>query len=918
MTRTEAHHYLAIPVDYCRWLGGLRWCSNGEAIEHVAPVASIGCTFAMAGEIALFLEGYASGGPLISFGFILHLLQLLGSGVQGPNPQERLERFVDLAEALRETGRPIRNAGALCAMLCRDMPHSASLPDLTELGLTLRFPVAIPFYQRHSGRPAEVPPLEPAEFEAAVLRRLEGLSPEDVRHWLRFGRGPVAGAGEAVARAWTHDFGAILTGLGQRPRLAGAVPLVERLSGALALPPRRLAHAELPTGGYADITTRGRPEHLLPAQFALDDLEFLRRFAERELLYFHREEPRAPTAEELVIVLDCGVRTWGDVRLVLTAAALALVRRAARLGTPSRLTSTGHVGRSVEPDKVDPDSLGALLEASDLSPHPGAALECMLEETAAGRPRDLVLLTHPRNLREPEVAAAARRLAAGTRLFAITVDAGGCVVLAELRGGAPVALGRCRVAVEGPHPNPSVAGVCPGPSPWRGDVESIPFPFQLGVLGPMQDDRFDLDAAGHWLLAAGSPHGSLHAWRTDGTAAEMLPRASVDGRVVSWIKAVLGVAGGFVVSGWNGAQFIVAHYDFSVRVCTAHAFNAGRKPGPWWYLPHLHAIVARDANGRHHALDLGASKEEAARSWRAAAAHREAAAGNVPAPQIVPTGDPMPEGRHAVRLDPVSGVISIGFEHCQRAGTPRFDGEPMLEGGRIVQAQSAGNVIAVLVRKPRQSILVVYASHSTAQIDSLFFPPGAGSFRLSRDGRLIVHTAGERRLQVREVGGGPIPRLTTAVGKSHSMLGVALGASFLTVTVGKHAHLIRWKNNRLELSRNEEGDPGKLLAREYGDRNVTRFPAKGRPKTAMLWRRFVAGCTSYGLTVLVDVFGQIAVLDRDRRLICMFFVFRDQVAAWMPDGTRIGPVSILGGPPTAGGLERIGAALAAVRSPKRA
>ena len=73
-------------------------------------------------------------------------------------------------------------------------------------------------------------------------------------------------------------------------------------------------------GGYTDITTRGAPERILPIQFALDGEEFLRRFAERELLYFHREDVREPLTEELVILLDQGVRTWGDVRLLLSGA----------------------------------------------------------------------------------------------------------------------------------------------------------------------------------------------------------------------------------------------------------------------------------------------------------------------------------------------------------------------------------------------------------------------------------------------------------------------------------------------------------------------------------------------------------------------------------------------------------------------
>ena len=64
----------------------------------------------------------------------------------------------------------------------------------------------------------------------------------------------------------------------------------------------------------------------------------------------------------------------------------------------------------------------------------------------------------------------------------------------------------------------------------------------------------------------------------------------------------------------------------------------------------------------------------------------------------------------------------------------------------------------------------------------------------------------------------------------------------------------------------------------------------------------------------MDVFGQIAVCDQACELICMFHVFRDKAAAWLPDGTRVGPVTIIGGPPTPDGPERIGQALGQVQS----
>ena len=323
------------------------------------------------------------------------------------------------------------------------------------------------------------------------------------------------------------------------------MPLVERLAGALTLPPRRLAHAELPIGGYADIATRGQPEQILPAQFVLDDIEFLRRFAAHELLYFHREEPRAPTTEELLIVLDQGVRTWGDVRLVLAAAALALVRRAALRKTPSRFVTTGAPGRIIALDGVDAGSLGALLEASDLSLHPGAALESALDDPAE-RPRDVVLLTHPRSVREPEVAAAAQCTPAGTRLFALTVEGDG----KRRARRAPPRHARhprplpCRCARPGARPSPGPqASRRRGPAPARGGATSSRSGFRSGsgsrIRSPTTISTSTMRASGSWRRSStdGAP---LHAWRVDGTDAEILPRPSINGRVLSQVDSVLG------------------------------------------------------------------------------------------------------------------------------------------------------------------------------------------------------------------------------------------------------------------------------------------------------------------------------------------------------------------------------------------
>ena len=313
--------YLRIPTDYAPFLEGLRWSAGGDAVEYAD-----GQTFVLAPQVALFLEGLAGDRPPLHFAFVLHLLTLLGLG-------KGTVRAAELARAFHETGRSLRNAGALCAALCRRVPPVADPPDVGLVCRRLGSPVLMAEFGQLRALTAgcrteaadSVPPLPAPAFEAAVLQALAPLAPDDLRHWLRHGRGPLREAGARLARALPagqpRTLGHLLAELTQCRRLAGAVPFVAQLVSALALPPRRLAHRELPLGGYADVATRGHPEQILPSQFVLEDppapgqalapappgrlsLEFIRRYAENELLYFRREEPHARVREVLVLLLD--------------------------------------------------------------------------------------------------------------------------------------------------------------------------------------------------------------------------------------------------------------------------------------------------------------------------------------------------------------------------------------------------------------------------------------------------------------------------------------------------------------------------------------------------------------------------------------------------------------------------------------
>jgi len=389
----------------------------------------------------------------------------------------------------------LRNAGAFCAELCQALPQALEAPHLEDICRRLRSQEQFVHWMVRGAEGtahginvelrAEYPPLEPEEFEAHVFRALRGYDDLELYAWFRHGRGSVKAAAESLAREFPVSLAGRLSRLLERPRLAGAAAFVPQLAGALTLPPRRLAHHELPVGGYADVTTRGQIDQVLPSQFALDEWDFFRRYAERELLYFRREEPHVQTRQELLVLLDQGVRTWGDVRLVLGAALTALAKQASARKLQFRI-ATSTTPQPLDPLELDAETLGQIVEATDLSRHPGLMLERVLEAPAAGA-RDIVLLTHLRNLEEADVRAAAKRVAAHTRLFALTLDRHGQAGLSELRRGAAVPVRQFHVdlsASRACREPPSVA--LDHGTAWGDEVEPIGFPFHFGAAGDIK------------------------------------------------------------------------------------------------------------------------------------------------------------------------------------------------------------------------------------------------------------------------------------------------------------------------------------------------------------------------------------------------------------------------------------------------
>jgi hypothetical protein len=918
----QVDDYLGIPEAYGFWLGGLRWSESGEVVEYAATDPEIGLTFALGAELEPFLQGVGArtGGSLLHFAHVLHFLHLLGYGSRAGAAPDRPRRDAHpaLAGAYRAAGRPLRNAGVLCDALCAGLPRVPDPPRPAELARRLGEPSPMAFGLLRK-YPGEEPAVGPEAFDARIRQALHRLSDDDLRHWLRHGRGPIAGAGEAIARALPTTLAQAFAGVEDRPRLQGAGALVARLAGALALPPRRLAHRELPVGGYTDVVTRGQPEQILPFQFALESEEFLRRFTARELLYFHREEPHTPTARELVLVLDQGVRTWGDVRLVLVAAAMALGRQAERRGLAVRIATTAGLGDVVDPLALSPEALGELLEASDPTPHPAAALARALAATAAdGAVRDTVLLTHPRSLAEPAVTAAARGAGPDARLFAVSADGAGEVALSELRGAAAVPVARCRVDLadlHAPPPAPPGSGHPPGAArtlPWGGDVEAIGFPFRLGALAPIADFGFDFDESGEFLLAGGGL-GLLHAWRVADAGGELLPRAVLGGAVLDRVDAVVGVAGGFVVAGTAGVKRALAHYDLRRRSCAVHELSVP-PDGPLRleYVRRLHTVVVQLSIQPVQAIDLAAPGPPA--STRAQEAMR--ASRGVLEPVLLASRDEPWRTGTAVALEADTGTLAVRNEAgAWLAHVPTSEGNPTLRGSLALRAHWNGATLAVLVRHlDERRVLHLFAPGARWRgLGAHALPRDAAGFALSRDGRRAAWRQGDRQVAVHVVGAAGPPALLSPQGRNHAEVDVQLGGAFLTIDNGRYAHLVAWDGGHLRFDRNER-DPDALVARLLG-RDIIESPGyvePSRPMAAMSLgdrKRFVAFAVNRAFTAAVDRFGQVALLDRQGRLIGMFFTSREEIAAWIPDGTRVGPPALLGGPPTPGGEAAIGAAL---------
>ena len=184
-----------------------------------------------------------------------------------------------------------------------------------------------------------------------------------------------------------------------------------------------------------------------------------------------------------------------------------------------------------------------------------------------------------------------------------------------------------------------------------------------------------------------------------------------------------------------------------------------------------------------------------------------------------------------------------------------------------------------------------------------------GKFTLSWDGRKLAREVGPCRLFVSDLVDGRLRNLPLH-GRYHSNPTVHLGTGCLRIAAERYIHEVRWSTGQLEFTHQHLGKPVKNSVRDAAVRAwtaATRLVPSGEdlydPK------RFVTGIKKKHL--LVDVFGQVILCDPSGRPVCMLKTLNANLAAWLPDGTRLGPIWMTGGAPSPGAAERIGQALLA-------
>lgn len=883
--------YLSLPDGFGP-KGGLIWAKYGDCLEQADSQ-----TFIFTKQLADFLEGFASVQRVLHFGHMLECWRMLGMETPADAPQKAL--FRRLAIAFRQQNSPARNAGSFFAKITTGVARAEKihagggyavaqfLAQSNELGL---------LHPKGPGN-TEQPDRNAAELWSLVGDEISKLNDDELRQAFRHGSPapttPIEPIVELIEQKPKTVGEFFDEAIAERERFKASLPQVRQLVAALTLPPRRLDHQKLPVGGYADVINRGRPERLLLSQFALDPDEFVRRFAENELLYYRKEDPHERERETLSLILDQGVRTWGSIRQTLTAALIAFTKVAEKNKLPLTIRVGSRPNQRYAPPTDNAEEFGNALEASDLSLTPSEVLLQELINVEAGI-RDVVLLTHPFSLNDPEIIKLSLLIPPAHRLFALTVDESTDVRLTELKGAGLVDIRKIRIIPEPTGSKQDVPRQDPATQyqPWVGDIEHRVYPFRFGPTHGIQHLCFDV--TGEHLLISTS-HGYLYQFNLARQRYEILPRGVCGGPLTD-VLGLVGLQSGYLVVGKHRGKIRAFFYRQKTRTVSKHELMNDAAPSEIEIIPFADSnscIIRHDnqcwalhaTTGELITLDSNTNKLP-----RVGGGAFSTDRVDLPAVRCLTISNDHSESQASVldtlvrRLD---GSLDVWFEGDFHRLTPLSDGKPIYEREKINKAWLANATIAISSRREQNVLWRLIDIESDRLLSETLHPHVFSSaVALSKDGKKFAFKNRDTEATVISLKDGGA-KIFTPRSNCHSNTVCHLGRHSLTIVVGKFQYELFWAADKLTLSQSRIATDAKTIE-------------TSQPTYADLLLQATFGKS---WSTEIDPFGQIFMFDLGELMACIL-VYQKNLCFWLPDGTRYGPAHVTGGPETPDAMMR--------------
>ncbi|GEM_PF-5872627 len=222
------------------------------------------------------------------------------------------------------------------------------------------------------------------------LKTLSSLSPEQAELHAESGFDALPEP-EALDLDFAGSLRGMLEEMAQEAEWAPLEELTRQALAALSLPKRLSESQSLPDGGYQDISNRGDLDRLLPGELAYDDELLLLRLSQGEALFLERERPPHQPAAREVLLLDNGIRMWGEPKMLSLASALAI---GCQLEPGQHLRILRPAGEGLEPVHLQSrDGLTDYLYSTEAHlEFPAAAIQFVEEH-----PEDTVMLVTEKN-----------------------------------------------------------------------------------------------------------------------------------------------------------------------------------------------------------------------------------------------------------------------------------------------------------------------------------------------------------------------------------------------------------------------------------------------------------------------------------------------------------------------------------------